>query len=238
MKSSLAARALAALIGCSFAAWIGHAQAQAHADADAEGSETSAPAPNAAASVSEADAADTLARKVYAQAKAAYDVGNYREALQYFQQAYELSGRSQLLYSIGQTADRLRLDETALKAFKLYLERVPNADNRQEVEQRVSVLEDVVAAKQHQAADAAALAPEAAARSTQSPSDVALDANPSDDAHKDNLLKKWWVWAGAGAVVVAVVVTVAVASGGSDTKTREPFAGSSGKVIAALELGP
>src|SRR3954452_7742943 len=59
---------------------------------------------------------DDHARKFFEAGRAAYDVGNYTEALNHFQQAYELSERPQLLYNIGQCADRLRLDETALAA--------------------------------------------------------------------------------------------------------------------------
>jgi hypothetical protein len=47
-----------------------------------------------------------------------------------------------MLYNVGQSADRLRMDREALEAFRLYLARLPNAKNRREVENRVRALEE------------------------------------------------------------------------------------------------
>ena len=48
----------------------------------------------------------------------------------------------ELLYNVGQAADRLRMDHEALAAFRLYLKKLPDADNRREVENRVHALEE------------------------------------------------------------------------------------------------
>src|SRR6185369_6091068 len=68
--------------------------------------------------------------------------GKYRDAWDYFRQAYLLSKRPELLYNVGQSADRLRMDREALAAFRLYLKKLPTADNRREVENRVRALEE------------------------------------------------------------------------------------------------
>jgi len=101
---------------------------------------------------------DRLARDHFEKGRHDYDEGNYRDAWDHFHQAYGLSDRPELLYNIGQTADRLGRDQDALDAFRLYLERNPDADNRREVENRIRALEDRV--KQDGGAGAAAAASE------------------------------------------------------------------------------
>jgi hypothetical protein len=88
---------------------------------------------------------DRQARLEFEQGRKAYDEGDYRGAWSSFHNAYRLSGRAQLLYNIGQAADRLGHDEDALTAFRMYLDKLPNADNRREVENRLRALEERVA---------------------------------------------------------------------------------------------
>src|SRR5687767_4742904 len=68
---------------------------------------------------------DQAARRNFKVGQAAYQAGQYEDALRYFERAYELSPRPQLLYNIGQSADRLRLDQRALDAFQGYLLALP-----------------------------------------------------------------------------------------------------------------
>jgi tetratricopeptide (TPR) repeat protein len=85
--------------------------------------------------------ADKRARLLFEQGRAAFEEGRYRDAWDYFRKAYLLSKRPELLYNVGQSADRLRMDREALEAFRLYLKRLPDAANRREVENRVRALE-------------------------------------------------------------------------------------------------
>ncbi|HEX7480790.1 MAG TPA: hypothetical protein VF331_23515, partial [Polyangiales bacterium] len=87
---------------------------------------------------------DKEARALFEQGKKAYEDGMYREAWGYFRDSYKLSERPQLLYNIGQTADRVGMDADALKAFKMYLDRLPDAQNRREVDNRIRALEERV----------------------------------------------------------------------------------------------
>jgi tetratricopeptide (TPR) repeat protein len=93
---------------------------------------------------------DAEAHGLYSAGAAAFQSGRYDEALRYFQQAYDLSHRPELLYNVGQSADRARQDQVALDAFRQYLEATPTASNREEIEGRIRVLERATAA--HQAA--------------------------------------------------------------------------------------
>lgn len=89
-----------------------------------------------------ATGSDQLARTRFEQGREAYKDGRYRDAWAYFHEAYQLSGRPELLFNIGQTADRLGQVSEALKAFTMYLERLPEAANRRDVENRVRALRE------------------------------------------------------------------------------------------------
>jgi hypothetical protein len=91
---------------------------------------------------------DHHARRLFEQGRDAYSDGRYRDAWAYFHEAYQLSGRPELLFNIGQTADRLGQGADALRAFSMYLERLPAAANRKDVENRVRALRDRIAASQ------------------------------------------------------------------------------------------
>lgn len=87
---------------------------------------------------------DQAARLTFQAAREAFSNGDYELALDRFQQAYGLSPRPVLLYNIGVTLDRLRRDEDAVARFTEYLERVPDAPDRAEVEARIRVLQRAI----------------------------------------------------------------------------------------------
>ena len=104
----------------------------------------------AGASVQTPPANEEVARNLFQAGKSAYQAGNYRDALTFFEQAYERSGRAALLYNVGQAADRLRQDDKAIESFTKYLEQTPDAPNRAEVEQRLQALREARQARQEQ----------------------------------------------------------------------------------------
>ena len=126
-----------ALLALGFAAALFGPQ-RAHAQAAA-----TAPPPASAGTLSDKD---QQARSLFEKGRQAYGDGQYRDAWAYFHRAYQLSGRPELLYNIGQTADRLGQDADALRAFRMYIERLPTAQNRHDVENRIHALEERVSA--------------------------------------------------------------------------------------------
>ncbi|HXI57841.1 MAG TPA: tetratricopeptide repeat protein, partial [Polyangia bacterium] len=80
----------------------------------------------------------------YDKATRAYDVGKYQEAIEEYQKAYEIGGDAAMIYNIAQ-AYRLsdQLSE-AIRFYRRYLQRSPNAPNREIVERRIAELERVV----------------------------------------------------------------------------------------------
>jgi hypothetical protein len=90
---------------------------------------------------------DAEARGLFLAGQAAFDSGRFEDALRYFQQSYALSPRPGLLFNIGQAADRARVDDIALDAFRRYLasEAAIAEEDRRSLELRVRALEAAAA---------------------------------------------------------------------------------------------
>jgi tetratricopeptide (TPR) repeat protein len=189
-----------------------------------------------AAEVGDVDG-DRLAHDQFLAGNAAYERGDYSDALSLFEQAYHHSPRPAFLFNIGHVADRLRLDAKALEAFRAYLVRVPDASNRSAVESRIRVLEASMEQKRSAAEhrDAEPTAPQpvqkspsaaevAAAAPLATPEQHAADVAPAERAR---VRRRRWIWASVGAAVVVGVATgVALALRSGPTQTAEPYAGT------------
>lgn len=100
------------------------------------------------------DARVEQARAVFQAGRIAFESASYEDALRHFREAYRLSGRAELLYNIGVSADRLREDQQALEAFEQYLRETPaDAPQRADAEARVRVLRRQVEARASGEAD-------------------------------------------------------------------------------------
>jgi len=145
--SSVCFRCLAAIVGIAVIATSTAASAQ------------SAPDASGTSGFVASSGADEEARAMFLTGREAYAAGNYENALEAFRQAFEMSNRPELLFNIGQTADRLRRDRDARDAFQAYLRAVPDADNRVEVEARLRVLREEIARDDALRAEAASATP-------------------------------------------------------------------------------
>ncbi len=164
--------------------------------------------------------------------KAAYDAGNYAEALHDFEQALARLGRPTIHYDIGQAAARMGDHPRALAAFREYLAALPNTPNRPEVERRIQLHERAIS----QPGAAADLSPSAAAGTQAQVEDSASHASPDvqpSTAREGGEL--WWLWAGIGAVVVGTVVAALVVTS-SDDPAQPPLRGDVGGTIQTLEV--
>lgn len=137
--------------------------------------------------------ADEVARATFILGREAYARGDYEAALAAFRRAHELSGRPQLLFNIGQAADRLRRDREALQAFEAYLTAMPEAENRVEVEARMRVLREQVARDEALRAELAR-------------------ASERRDAEEPPVVEQWWFWTLIGVGVAGAAVGIALAA--------------------------
>jgi tetratricopeptide (TPR) repeat protein len=92
---------------------------------------------------------DEEARSLFHAGESAFSQGRYEAALEHFQAAYELSPRPELLFNIGNTAERLRREEEALEAYRRYLAAQPDAENRAQVEARIQIIENAIAEREN-----------------------------------------------------------------------------------------
>jgi tetratricopeptide (TPR) repeat protein len=80
-------------------------------------------------------------REHYEKAQRAYDIQKFAEAVDEYQKAYEIGGDPGMLFNIAQ-AHRLNDKPTeAIYFYRRYLERSPNAVNRDDVESKIVALE-------------------------------------------------------------------------------------------------
>lgn len=188
---------------------------------------------------------DQEARMLFEAGRVAYAAGRFEDSLDYFQRAHAMSGRAILLYNVGSAADKLRRDAVALAAFRQYLVELPTAENRSEVESRIHVLEQVVAAAQPTVTVAAVTVPPVTDPTVSvlppAGGETALDASlhvvgTGGETPRDTgggIFKEWWFWTVVGVVVVGTTAGVVVAA--SSGRGLGPFVnGDDGSVHMAL----
>jgi len=110
------------------------------------------------------------ARQFFEAGKRFYEMQNWRAAIDQFKQAAQLIPSPILDYNIALCYEKLGKPRTAIKFYKRYLQGMPKADNRSEVEAKIAALEKQVA-QQEQAT--------AAAQATQPPAGQPGPAGPS-----------------------------------------------------------
>ena len=103
-------------------------------------------------------------RQHYEKATRAYDIEKYGEAVDEYQKAYEIGGDPAMLYNIAQAYRLNKQLPDSLHFYRRYLQRSPNARNREDVERKINDLEQTIEARRK--ADEAAAA---AARLRQPP---------------------------------------------------------------------
>lgn len=84
------------------------------------------------------------AKDLYERATRLYDVGKYGEAIDAYEQAYLLVEDPALLYNIGQAYRLWDHPEEAIRSYKNYLRKRPQASNRADVERKIADLERTV----------------------------------------------------------------------------------------------
>ena len=81
----------------------------------------------------------------YDRATRAYDLNKYQEAIDEYQKVYEIDGDPVMLYNIGQAYRLNDQPQESIHFYRRYLQRSPEAKNREAVEQKIAALEKIVA---------------------------------------------------------------------------------------------
>jgi tetratricopeptide (TPR) repeat protein len=74
----------------------------------------------------------------YQRATRAYDLQKYTEAIDEYQKAYEISGDPPMLYNIAQAYRLADQPGEAARYYRRFLQRMPNAKNRDDVERKIA----------------------------------------------------------------------------------------------------
>jgi tetratricopeptide (TPR) repeat protein len=152
-----------------------------------------------------AQAGRDSARAHFDRGTTLYDLGRYKEAAAAFEEAFSLENDAALLFNIGQAYRLANQPADAVRAYKSFLRRKPNASNRRVVEGYIATLQKRI--EEPNPAEPQAAPPELVAPSPE-------PAPPPP--------RRGWVWGvigGAAAVVVGAVVVGAVAA-----QPRDPSA--------------
>jgi tetratricopeptide (TPR) repeat protein len=80
----------------------------------------------------------------YQRATRAYDLQKYQEAIEEYQKAYEISGDPPMLYNIGQAYRLSDQPAEAVRYYRRFLQRMPNARNREDVERKIADQEKLI----------------------------------------------------------------------------------------------
>ncbi len=100
--------------------------------------------------------AAATAKACYKRGRTHYQLGEYREALKEFKEAYRLRPDASFLYNIAQCHRQLGELADAIKLYSSYLREAPDAANRAEVERQIRELK-AAAEKQQQQEQASVL---------------------------------------------------------------------------------
>lgn len=147
-------------------------------------------------------------REQLATAQAAYDLGQFEEALGAYSEAYRLSPLPGILFNIGQCHRKLGHEEQALFILNRYLDLAPAAKNAALARQLVRELEVRRARERRAESTAAALRRrELEQKAASSLTDPAMNVEPDT---RPALLQHWWLWAGIGVVAAAAATTAAI----------------------------
>jgi tetratricopeptide (TPR) repeat protein len=167
---------------------------------------------------SRAESPTQAAKRLYQSASKHYALQDFVTALDEFQQAYGIKEDPAFLFNIAQCQRLLGQREPALRSYKIFLSREPNAPNRADVQGHIDALQGELDAQAHADAEAKARA-EAEAKARDDAARVAamtaaqntLVAAPPPK--KTPVYKKWWLWTTVGVVVVGVGLGVGLGLG-------------------------
>ncbi len=148
----------------------------------------------ASARIAAADPAD--AKAFVDKGSAAYKQQHFTEALVLFQRAYRESPEPALLFNIAECERQLGSFETAARSYRSYVEKSPDAANRDEATQLAAQMDEAALAAQTKPVPAVVVAPSLVSEP--------LPPEPTP------IYKKWWAWTAAGVVVGAIAIGVGV----------------------------
>jgi tetratricopeptide (TPR) repeat protein len=169
------------------------------------------------------------AREAFVRGSQHYDLGEYKEALVDFKEAYHEFEDATFLFNIAQCYRQLEQKPEAIRLYRSYLVKSPNAPNRDEVRALIARLEAAV--EQERLAKVSppdgTLKPseqghtggsESGAATGTTTGAMTLTATPPP-RQEQPIYKRWWLWTAVG-VVAATGLAVGLGVGLSQPNER------------------
>lgn len=204
--------------GMAFAATVlavlalGHGQARAQPEEEGEEMEQ---AMSGGGMTQERQLDDERARVHFRTAAELYDRGEFERAAVQFEEAYRLSGRSELLYNAYIAYREANDRRLAAAMLERYLQETPDAADRANLERRLEELQEAI---QREDARAEALE-EAERRAAEEAQRAEVQARLAEERGRELRRAEVWPWVVlgiGGAITVAGLITGAVALGRSN----------------------
>ena len=159
------------------------------------------------------------AREAFRRATQHYELGEYREALDAFKEAYRSFEDPALLFNIAQCHRQLGDHAQAVRDYKMYLLKLPDTDNRDDVRELIAQLEKTIRDQQ-----AAKMAPPAGTTAPTPPARLVMMAQQAPPPHPRPLYKRWWLWTAVGGVAaVGLGVGLGVGLSSSSASARTDY---------------
>ena len=158
------------------------------------------------------------ARESYRLASQSYDLGEYHDALSRFKEAYRYYEEPSFLFNIGQCHRQLGERQEAIRFFRTYLVKSPNAPNRVDVEQMIAKLE-AEQAREDAAPKKATAQPEPPpvqpTIATSPPVGALQNEVPRPSVvvgmrQRQPVYKKWWLWTVVGVVAAGAAAGIVI----------------------------
>jgi len=202
LARAVAAWAVVLLVGSGWC-WVGVGAAHAQG------------APTA---VSADKANEKAARDAFERGRVYYDAGQFDQASAAFEEAYKLSGRDALLYNLYLAYRDASEQEKAAQALRGYLAKVPNIENRAQLEARLAALEQNLA-RQRETQSSASVVPVAPVVAPVASAPTAAPVEPSAPADAGPRSPRFY--AGISLAVVGAAAMLTSIATGVLTKKRE-----------------
>ena len=178
----------------------------------------------------------TKAREAFESATRHYDLTEYHEALTAFKEAYRNYPDPSFLFNIGQCHRQLGDKEQAIKFFRNYLSKVPNAPNREAVRTMIAHLEQLSEEERRtkssppvgtiQPNEAANAPPTATSEPAPATAPLTVTTTSQPPPARTPIYKKWWLWTAVGVVAAGAAVGLGVGLSGSSSQTANTSFGT------------
>lgn len=175
------------------------------------------------------------ARLHYQRGTTYYDLGRYHEAAKEYEAAFELKDDPALLFNIAQAYRLAHEYADAVRAYRAYLRRLPNADNATEVEARIHEMQELINQQRstEQRPPLGTIAPTMKPAESPPPATTAAATATATAPERKPLYKKWWLWTAVGVVAVGAAVGIGV---GVAVANQNSFNATLGHVGPALTV--